>query len=325
MEPALKQRLLGAVVLIALAVIFVPMLLSGPGPKQASETVDLEIPPAPDREFETRVLPVQPTPNPAATAAAPTAPEIAPADPSIPESDRVATVDLPSRRPPESAQHAPSTTPTPAPAVAPPAASTAPSATAIPPAATAAAPPAAAAPVAGVAANGQFLVHMGVYTSTKNVDDLVAALKRGGFPAFAETTEFQGKSAQRVRVGPFADRAAAEAARVRMKQVRADVPSSIVTLAADAKADAPVTAVAANRPGGWAVQLGAFKTEADANVLRGRLQAAGIAGYVDRLAADGQTLWRVRAGPEVSRANADKLRERVKAQLKIDGMIVTQQ
>ncbi len=318
MEPALKQRLLGAVVLIALAVIFVPMLLSGPGPKQASETVDLEIPPAPDREFETRVLPVQPTPNPAATAAAPTAPEIAPADPSIPESDRVATVDLPSRRPPESAQHAPSTTPTPA--VAPPAA-----ATATPPAATAVAPPAAAAPVAGVAANGQFLVHMGVYTSTKNVDELVAALKRGGFPAFSETTDYQGKSAQRVRVGPFADRAAAEAARVRMKQVRADVPSSIVTLAADAKADAPATAVAANRPGGWAVQLGAFKTEADANVLRGRLQAAGIAGYVDRLAADGQTLWRVRAGPEVSRANADKLRERVKAQLKIDGMIVTQQ
>ncbi len=322
MEPALKQRLLGAVVLIALAVIFVPMLLSGPGPKQVSETVDLEIPPAPDREFETRVLPVQPTPNPAAT---PAPAEIAPADSSIPASDRVATVDLPSRRPPESAQHAPSTTPTPAPAVAPPVAVTAPPATATPPAAAAVAPPAAAAPVAGVAASGQFLVHMGVYTSTKNVDELVAALKRGGFPAFSETTEYQGKSAQRVRVGPFTDRASAEAARVRMKQVRADVPSSIVTLASDAKADAPATAVAANRPGGWAVQLGAFKTEADANLLRGRLQAAGIAGYVDRLAADGQTLWRVRAGPEVNRANADKLRERIKAQLKIDGMIVTQQ
>ena len=58
MEPALKQRLLGAVVLIALAIIFVPMLFSGSGPKQDSSTVNLELPPPPSREFETRVLPV---------------------------------------------------------------------------------------------------------------------------------------------------------------------------------------------------------------------------------------------------------------------------
>ena len=60
MEPALKQRLLGAVVLIALAIIFVPMILSSNGPNHESGTVDLEIPPAPNREFETRVLPVDP-------------------------------------------------------------------------------------------------------------------------------------------------------------------------------------------------------------------------------------------------------------------------
>jgi dihydrofolate synthase/folylpolyglutamate synthase len=60
MDLSLKQRLLGAIVLIALAVIFVPMFLSGPGPQPASETVNLAIPPAPDREFQNRVLPVEP-------------------------------------------------------------------------------------------------------------------------------------------------------------------------------------------------------------------------------------------------------------------------
>ena len=59
MDLSLKQRLLGAIVLIALAVIFVPMFLSGPGPQPASETVNLAIPPAPDREFQNRVLPVE--------------------------------------------------------------------------------------------------------------------------------------------------------------------------------------------------------------------------------------------------------------------------
>ena len=67
MDSALKQRLLGAVVLIALAIIFVPMFFSGSGPKQESATVNLEIPPAPDREFETRVLTV----DAAGSAAAP--------------------------------------------------------------------------------------------------------------------------------------------------------------------------------------------------------------------------------------------------------------
>src|SRR5215470_14265253 len=63
MDLSLKQRLLGAVVLIALAIIFVPMFLSGPAPQQTSETVNLAIPPAPDREFQNRVLPVDATPN----------------------------------------------------------------------------------------------------------------------------------------------------------------------------------------------------------------------------------------------------------------------
>ena len=80
----------------------------------------------------------------------------------------------------------------------------------------------------------------------------------------------------------------------------------------------------ADRAGGWAVQLGAFKTADDANKLRGRLQAAGFVAYVDKLASEGQTLWRVRAGPETDRANADKLRGRIRDKLKLDGIIVAQ-
>jgi DedD protein len=47
MAPALKQRLIGAVVLVALAVIFVPMLLDGSG-RDSGDKVSVEIPDEPD-------------------------------------------------------------------------------------------------------------------------------------------------------------------------------------------------------------------------------------------------------------------------------------
>jgi len=177
----------------------------------------------------------------------------------------------------------------------------------------------------GRAASGRFYVHLGVYTVTKNADDLVASLKQGGMPAFTEASEAQGKAASRVRVGPYEDRAAAEAVRLRIKQMNPTVSSSVVQLADNARTDTPPTALPANRAGGWAVQLGAFKTVDEANKVRDRLKNAGFVAYVDKVDAESGTLWRVRAGPEADRGNADKLKGRIKEKLKLDGMVVTQQ
>lgn len=302
MDLSLKQRLLGAAVLIALAVIVVPMIMSDSAPRKSAEmeTSSLAIPPAPDREFQQRVLPVEAqTPNTAkpATAASTAA-------------DQVATVD---------------TATAPQPDVSPP-----PAAAPVPAAASAESAPARPAPVSepakpvpGQSANGIFFVHLGLYTATGNAGDLVAVLRKAGFPAFAEASQYQGKPAMRVRVGPFEDRAAAEAARLRIKQVKPSVPGSVVQLASDAKGDAPANALPAKRAGGWAVQLGALKTSGDADKLRDRLKAAGFAAFVDKFDANGSVLWRVRAGPEVDRGDADRLRAGIKEKLKLDGIIVT--
>lgn len=312
MDLSLKQRLLGAAVLIALAVIFVPMFMSGSAPQKSAEmeTSSLAIPPAPDREFQTRVLPIDSTTTKPTGSATPQ-----------PGGDKIATVDTATAPKPDVLPQ-----PTPAPAASAPAATPAPAAA---PPKPVAAPPAAAPvetprPAPGQAANGRFFVHLGVYSATKNAEDLVATLKKGGFPAFAEASEYQGKQAERVRVGPFEDRAAAEAARLRIKQLKPAVPGSVVQLASDAKADAPAAALPAGRAGAWAVQLGALKTVDDANKLRDRVKNAGFAAFVDKVDANGSTLWRVRAGPEVDRGAADKLRASIKDKLKLDGMIVTQ-
>jgi len=59
MEQALKQRLIGAVILISLAVIFVPMFIGGS--VQDDEVISIDIP-KPPKELESRIvtLPEQP-------------------------------------------------------------------------------------------------------------------------------------------------------------------------------------------------------------------------------------------------------------------------
>ena len=98
MEPSLKTRLLGAAVLIALLVLFVPMLFSSAPPKGDTEqTVSLEIPPAPDRELQARTLDVSPNgtgavsaPQPVTSAGRPAAPVAAGNAPAPPVAgDRV--------------------------------------------------------------------------------------------------------------------------------------------------------------------------------------------------------------------------------------------
>jgi len=301
MDSSLKQRLLGAAVLIALAVIFVPMFMSDSAPRKSAEmeTTNLAIPPAPDREFQQRVLPVEPAP--VASAPAPAAPVAEAPAPGI----------------------APETAPE---ADAPPAA-----VPSVKPEPEAAKPPAAAAPqpatpepaTPGAGADSRFYVHLGVYAELANANDLAAALKKGSHPAFTESTRYQGKPAARVRVGPYASRAAAESARLRIRELKPAVPGSVIQLAADVTADAPASTLAPARAGAWAVQLGAFKAEADANKLRDRLRSSGFASFVDKVDSDGATLWRVRAGPEVDRAAADKLRANIRERVKIEGIIVS--
>lgn len=308
MDPSLKQRLLGAAVLVALAIIFVPMLLTGPGPERP-ESVDLPIPPAPEPAFEQRSLAVQ-------------LPQPRPVDPGV-TSDILPTVDtatapapvvravVPEARDAAAATGSPAATP-PEPAATTPAPAASPSVTPAP------------AP-AGTAANARFYIPAGVYTRAGNADELVARLKRAGYPALSEATQWQGQAAQRVRVGPFDSRAGAEAARLRLKDgERGLVVGNVQQQAGDATSDAPPQSVPSDRAGGWAVQLGAFSSREDANTLRARAVNAGFPAFVDETATGGKAMWRVRIGPHAERASAEGARAAARDKLKIDGLVVAQ-
>jgi DedD protein len=318
MELALKQRLLGAAVLVALAVIFLPMVLDG-DQRTDSETVDLTIPEAPPRDFETRVVPLAPPGESASQAVSVEPDRVATVDTDAPErADAFAgtpSAPLPApvqeAKPPDSPAVA---QPTPAAPEQAPVARPAPA-----PAAASSQSASTSAPAARVA-RGRFHINLGSYAKVENVEALVATLKRSGLPVYVENVTVANAPAQRVRIGPFVDRASAERARLEARRVRPDAPGELIEIDDSGSTDA----VAA--PGtvtGWAVQIGAFQAEADARAQSEKLRAQGYAAFVDPVRAENGTLYRVRVGPETQRAGAERLRSALRERFRIDGLIVT--
>ncbi|MGN6789013.1 MAG: SPOR domain-containing protein [Rhodanobacteraceae bacterium] len=325
----MKKRLLGAVVLIALAVIFVPMLLPGHS-NSGSQSVSVKIPPEPSGELQTRVLQVGPEGVSAGSST----------QASIADPDHVATLDLSHRAAqpssaasslPIAATNAPvasapeTSAPTPS---APPQTSNPEPASVVakapPPSAVPA--PAESAPLpggAGAAAGAIYTVNLGVYANHASANKLVAQAKQHGFIALATPETYQGKSVLRVRVGPFPSRAEAEAARLKLKDIE-HVSMSVESGAVNQAGDAPSSAIAAAQPGAWAVQLAAFGDEASADKLRDRLRGQGFDGYVDSVKTAKGKLWRVRAGPFATRNVAESTRGQIADKLKIKGNIVTE-
>lgn len=318
MDTPLKQRLIGAIVLVALAVIFLPMLVKGPAPDSGVANVPISAPAAPsDGQFETRELPlVAPTGGATGLQSG--------ASTTQPLADSAAVA----------ADPAPADT---SPAVA----------------------------------AGNYAVSFGAYATEADADRVIASLKSAQLAGFREPATINGRQAWRVRVGPYADRALAEAGRLQAVKVRNDVKAEVITL--DARADTAVAAapagntvkteslpaepVAAAKPEpkpaapkpepkpapapkpetavaapaapaapaassvGFAVQLGAFGQAAEANALRDKVRAAGFSAFVEQVRTDKGTLNRVRVGPVANRADAENLKAQVAAKVGVAGMV----
>ena len=205
-------------------------------------------------------------------------------------------------------------------------------------------PAASAAMLPATTAGGNYVVSYGAYGSSANADTVVTRLRTAKLPGYREQAMLAGKRAWRVRIGPYATRAEAETARIAAREVRDNVDARVIALDADAasaqpapppttatkpaepRPNAPDSTVAeAPKPGaanvGFAVQLGAFSKPAEATVLRDRVRAAGMTAFTDTVQTDKGTLTRVKAGPVLSRADADRLKAQVNAKLGIDGIV----
>ena len=64
-------------------------------------------------------------------------------------------------------------------------------------------------------------------------------------------------------------------------------------------------------PSGWSVQVASFASEQSARQLDQRLRDEDYQAYTRRVEQDGEVLYRVFVGPELSRGAADRLRDRL--------------
>lgn len=307
MDAQLRQRLIGAAVLIALAVIFLPMLLSGRR-EVGSQEVSLEIPPegAPTpgtADERTVTLPADRTPAPL------------PVTPSPSEPDVVTTIDTSTAPPPDSAP----STPAPIPREPEPVAtSSTPAVAATPPPVR---PP--PAPTAATAVNqgGPFHLRLGSYSQAERAQALVAELAKLGIAADAQPLQSNGKTLYRVQSAGFPNRTAAESARLKAVGAISGLTASIGESAV-ATPTAPTRTPAAGAIA-WAVQLGVFGVEAKANELMDKAKRAGLPAYVERITTANGPALRVRVGPAPQEAQAKALRDQVKTKLGLDGIIVS--
>jgi len=78
----------------------------------------------------------------------------------------------------------------------------------------------------------------------------------------------------------------------------------------------------AQAPKGWAVQVGSFSHRKNALALRDRLRAKKFSAFVDAVHSDNGTVYRVRVGPEVRRADAEALQKRLAKHIKGKTLVV---
>lgn len=174
-DRALKERVIGAVVLVVFAVLVVPVFLDGQSGEQAVNSVPVTLPGQDDPGRETQIIVLKRDRN------QPVPANSAPSQPPLQEA----------RREPEAKAAAGSPMPTP------------------PVTESKAAP--VTADGAAQSATGMWAVQLGSFSSTENAERLAADLRKQGFAAFLSELETDAGALQRVRIGPQKDRASAEA------------------------------------------------------------------------------------------------------------------
>jgi DedD protein len=218
MDEALRARLIGAAVLVALAVLLIPELLSGR--KAVEPVVEEGVGPRGNRTFTielgTDTSPATRTPT---TVTGAPGPSPAPVGPAAATQTQDGSAAQPTQESigqkvvPDSA-----TRPEPRRSLADELVE--PQATAATSAAPSATPPMVASPAdrpTTDARSGGWAVQVGAFGSAETAGRLVRELSGAGFEAYVSPIVRDGKTLHRVRVGPEADRAAAERSVPRLK------------------------------------------------------------------------------------------------------------
>ncbi|MBI5461149.1 MAG: SPOR domain-containing protein [Gammaproteobacteria bacterium] len=101
----------------------------------------------------------------------------------------------------------------------------------------------------------------------------------------------------------------------------APTPAPVAKAAPVAKPAPAPAQVKTGALSGWVVQLVASASKPKALALQEKLRALGYTAFVEETKTAQGVLFRVRVGPELERANAENVRDRLEQQVQIKGMV----
>jgi DedD protein len=193
MERALKERIIGAAVLVVVVVLIVPVFLDGPPAENEVVSTSVPLPGQSEQDTRTVVLDRDRTePVPAATSNEDRAPKPEPKPAVDTSTAQLATDTTPPAGEPEIVDAEPPPVQKPSPQDIP--------------------------PVSNVSTTGMWAVQLGSFSDRRNAERLAADLRKQGFAAFLSQLPTDSGELHRVRIGPQKDRASAEAMAERLQK-----------------------------------------------------------------------------------------------------------
>jgi DedD protein len=194
-----RRRLVGAVALVLLIVVFLPMILDSE-PKPLNQDIAITIPPIPKAESTSQLpAPVAPVPTAPATPHVAGMPEAAPAvapEPAHAVEEKPEPLKSDPPKPEARAEPRPAPKPVQKHEVK------------------------LASPSHAAAGDESFVVQLGAFSNAVNARTLQRKLQDNKFKAYTELVKNAGGDRTRVRVGPYASREAADKARERLKSMK---------------------------------------------------------------------------------------------------------
>jgi len=315
MDIALKQRLVGASVLIALAVVVLPMLLGGRPDGESRETQVIELPPQPpELDFETRRYPIgekapQPDPvsgqvvvKPLPTPGQPTdqtagqAPQPAP-PPAAAELLDESSGEVSARNPPAEDTGGEAVTTSQAPVIR-------------------AAPP----PVERTTDSGRYVVQVASFGAMANANRLAETLRGYGYSVMLDSVKSDAGTLHRVRVGPYASESDANGVVSKLQAQVENLKPRVMDLQPEKAAQVAQPSDPMVR---WVVQVGSFSDASNADNLVARLRLESMSAYREEVNRSGSVIYRVRVGPFLEREDAIEADKRVAERLSIDGVVMS--
>jgi len=323
MDKALKQRLVGASVLIILAVIVLPMILSGSSDRLKQESRQIELPPKPEElSIETRRFPVGVSnkPSPAmgqgsvreddevAQKPAQVGKVVVPVKPESPGSTAVDDVSTTESRDEET----------------------------VPLSTVEVKPPVTSITLSSGRANNldidetaespvdtpRYLVQAGSFSSERNANELADRLKADGLPVLMDVVDRTAGRLHRVRVGPYAQRSEADTVVSSISSKDKNLVPRVVDLR---PADSAPVSTPADPLVRWVVQVGSFSSSKSAEALVAELRLSGLSAFSEKVSSASGSVYKVRIGPELDREKATELAGKVKREHHLDGFVTTQE